>query len=121
MPHCILEYSDNISDKPNSLSLFKQIHKSLVATGLFDLHDIKSRTIVHKDFFIGDGNKERGFATLSVQVLSGRDDKTKKMISDSCLKILEPFFENSLKSMKFSLTVQIYEIDKASYARIKSY
>jgi len=121
MPHCILEYSNNIVDKPSASSVFKQIHKSLVATGLFDLLDIKSRTIVHSDFFIGDGNKDRAFATLSIQILSGRDDKTKKTISENCLKILEPFFKNSLKNMKFSLTVQIKEIDKTSYSRIKTY
>ncbi len=121
MPHCILEYSSNIADTPNSSSIFKQIHKGLVDTGLFELYDIKSRTIVHDVFFIGDGNKDRAFVTLSVQILSGRDAKTKQMISNNCLKILENFFPNSLKNLKFSLTVQIYEIDKDSYARIKTY
>jgi 5-carboxymethyl-2-hydroxymuconate isomerase len=120
MPHCILEYSSNI-DKPNHSSLLKQIHKTLFSTGLFDLHDIKSRILVHEDFFIGDGNKERAFATLTLEILSGRDDAVKKQIAESCLKVLETNFQDSVKNMKFSLTVQIREIHKTSYTNIKSY
>jgi 5-carboxymethyl-2-hydroxymuconate isomerase len=121
MPHCILEYSNNISEEPNHSSILRQIHNALFSTGLFDLNDIKSRIIVHNDFYIGDGNAERAFATLAVEILSGKDEDTKKRIAEDCLKVLESNFQNSIKSLKFSLTVQIREIDKPSYSRIKTY
>jgi hypothetical protein len=41
MPHCILEYSNNISEEPNHSSILRQIHNALFSTGLFDLNDIK--------------------------------------------------------------------------------
>ncbi len=121
MPHCILEYSNNISEQPNHSLILSQIHNALFSTGLFDFNDIKSRIIVHNEFYIGDGNTERAFVSLAVEILSGKDEDTKKRIAEDCLKVLETNFQDSIKAMKFSLTVQIREIDKVSYSRIKSY
>ncbi|NJO88885.1 MAG: hypothetical protein HC831_07950 [Chloroflexia bacterium] len=78
MPHCILEYSNNICEQPNPSFIFNQIHKALFSTGLFDLNDIKSRIIIHNDFLIGDGDIKRAFVTLAVEILSGRDEITKR-------------------------------------------
>lgn len=121
MPHCILEYSNNIKDGPTHLSLLKQIHKTLFATGLFDLQDIKSRVLVHDKYLVGDGTEEWSFVALTVEILSGRDEQTKEKIAKACLKILEEHFLQSMSTQKFSLTVQIREIDKPSYSKIKTY
>lgn len=43
MPHCILEYSANVVDRPDVTRLLKEIHDALMATGLFTLTDIKWR------------------------------------------------------------------------------
>lgn len=121
MPHCILEYSDNILEKPNHARVLSQLNATLSETGLFELNDIKSRMIAHHAYYVGDGNPRRAFVTLNVEILSGRSEETRQMLAERCLKLLETFFRESIDSLLFSLTVQIKEIDKPSYQRIKTY
>ncbi len=121
MPHCILETSDNIIDSINRKEILSEINNCLAETGLFNIDDIKSRFIVHNNFVIGDGDENRVFVTLNVAILSGRSQETKNMISKKCLELLKLAFAESLKKLKFSLTVQITEMDKESYARTKNY
>jgi 5-carboxymethyl-2-hydroxymuconate isomerase len=121
MPHCILECSDNIVENVNKKELLLQVNNRLAETGLFNLNDIKSRFVVHEDYFIGDGDVKRAFVTLNVAILSGRSQETRNMISNNCLDFLKSKFIESFKELKFSLTVQISEMDKESYAKEKNY
>jgi len=121
MPHCILEISDNIVEKTKKKEILSKINNCLAETGLFNVNDIKSRVVVHNDYFIGDGDEKRAFVALNVAILSGRAQETKNMISNKCLKVLKLIFAESFNQLKFSLTVQITEMDKESYAREKNY
>ncbi len=121
MPHCILEVSNNIVEIVDRQKLLLQINNCLADTGLFNLNDIKSRFIIHKDYVIGDGDKKCAFVSLNVSILSGRSQEIKNMISNKCLDLLKLAFTESLKKLKFSLTVQISELEKDSYARVKNY
>lgn len=121
MPHCTLESSDNIIDAIDKREILLKINSCLADTGLFNINDIKSRFITHHDYVIGDGDTKRAFVTLNIAILSGRDPSVKLMLSNKCLKLLNPFFTKSFKQLKFSLTVQISELDKESYAKEKSY
>lgn len=121
MPHCILESSDNIIDIIDRRDILLKTNQCLADTGLFKLNDIKSRFVVHHDFVVGDGDTRRAFATLNIAILSGRDSTVKAVLTDKCLKVLKPFFKKSCKQLKFSLTVQVSELHKESYAKVKSY
>ncbi len=121
MPHCILESSNNIVDRINKRVILLKVNECLVSTGLFNQDDIKSRFIIHNDYVIGDGDEKRAFVSLNVFILSGRSSAIRKMISSKFLNLLTQLFAESLKQLKFSLTVQITEIDKGSYAKGKSY
>jgi len=121
MPHCILEYSDNIIDKTDNPAILKNIHNILVATKLFSLNDIKSRAIIHHDYLVGDGNPDRAFVNLTVSFLSGKDENVKKKISKDCLEILKKSFPLSSEKLKLSMTVEIRELDKETYLRDKNY
>ena len=120
MPHIVLEYSDNVPDKIDFPSLFSSIHNELAATGLFSINDIKSRVIKHSSYYIGDSNPAQGFVTVTLAILSGRDDIIKKQLSDTILEILKSYFPESLSLLKFSITVQIKDIHRNSYGRFTS-
>ncbi|PKN30109.1 MAG: 5-carboxymethyl-2-hydroxymuconate isomerase [Deltaproteobacteria bacterium HGW-Deltaproteobacteria-21] len=117
MPHCILEYSANVVDRPDVTRLLKEIHDALMATGLFTLTDIKSRVLRHEQYFIGDGDPDRAFVTLNVQILQGRSDEVKAQISEPALQVLKRAFPETLRQRKCSLTVQVSEIHRPSYRR----
>jgi 5-carboxymethyl-2-hydroxymuconate isomerase len=121
MPHCELEYSANVLDKPDNHIILKAIHDVLDRTKLFSLNDIKSRVTVHRDYLIGDGGQDRAFVALNISILSGKDEAAKKRISEDCIQILKDFFPKSIETLKLSITVQILEMDKGTYARLKNY
>ncbi|HKI78380.1 MAG TPA: 5-carboxymethyl-2-hydroxymuconate Delta-isomerase [Ignavibacteriaceae bacterium] len=121
MPHCTLEYSDNVLDKTDDRAILKNIHDVIIETKMFSLNDLKSRTIVHHDYLIGDGDPERAFVTLKISILTGRDDHIRKTISENCLDILKKSFPESFEKLKLSITVQINEMDKGTYSREVNY
>jgi 5-carboxymethyl-2-hydroxymuconate isomerase len=121
MPHCIFEYSANIADEPDWLQLVKQIHEKLVSTGLFVAEDIKSRIRKQEHFVIGRGEPNQSFVTLNLQILEGRSDEIKRQLTQMALDVLAPAFPKSVAQQKFSITVQVTDIHRASYKRQVNY
>ena len=121
MPHCILEYSDNIPDPPDHRELFGRLHTKMVELCGFKMNDIKSRVNIHRDFVMGDGNHKNGFITLNIAILSGRDDAFKKALSDAALDILSPAFSSALSKLNCSVTVQVSDLHRESYGKRISY
>ena len=121
MPHCILEASSDLLDQPDWAGLLREINGTLVATGLFTTADIKSRFLRHDVFAIGDGNLGQAFVTLNVQILEGRTDEVKALLSEALLPVLVKAFPRTLAQMTCSLTVQITDIHRPSYRRQISY
>ena len=120
MPHCILDYSSNIADNPDFRALLCEINDFLSDSKLFNSADIKSRAVKHDLFIIGEGDPSRAFITLNVQMLKGRDDQIKSMLSKGVLSILESYFPHTLEHRLTSITVQISDIDP-SYGKLVSY
>ena len=121
MPHCILEYTDNIPDPPDSRILLAELNRKLAATGIFDLFDFKSRVIVHRDYVIGDGDPSRAFVTLNIAILSSRPTRVKEQISDLAISLLEEKFSSCLGAAPWSLSVQVSELDRECYRRRVNY
>jgi 5-carboxymethyl-2-hydroxymuconate isomerase len=117
MPHCILEASDNLLDAPDWAALLGRIHQGLVATGLFQEADLKSRVRLHPVFRVADGAPDRAFATLDIQVLEGRSDEVKAQISAAMMPILAAAFPRTTEQMRLNLTVQVSDLHRASYRR----
>jgi 5-carboxymethyl-2-hydroxymuconate isomerase len=121
MPHCILEYSNNVVDQPNLNELLLQVHEFLAGTGLFKQANIKSRVFCHDLFVVGDGARDRAFVTMNVCILSGHDDATKAQISQGVLRVLERHFPKTLVERRCSITVRITDIHRDSYGKLTSY
>ncbi len=117
MPHCILEASNNLLDTPDWADLLRQLHQGLVATGLFNEQDLKSRVVLHPLFRVADGAPDRAFVTLDVQVLEGRSDAVKAQISSAMEALLARAFPRTTEGMRLNLTVQVSDLHKASYRR----
>jgi len=117
MPHCILEASDNLLDSPDWPALLREIHGTLVATGLFKEADLKSRVLRHGVFQVGDGAPDRAFVTLDLQIMEGREDEVKAQLSEALLAVLARAFPRTSAAMRLNLTVQVSELHRASYRR----
>ncbi len=117
MPHCLLEYSNNVIDPPDLRALLADVNQALAGTGLFALDAIKSRAIVHEQYAVGDGASDRAFVAMNVSIFAGRDDETKARIAASVLRVIEPYFAATTASMRCDITVRITDMHRASYAK----
>ena len=120
MPHCILEYSSNFNDTINLKKLLHDINTMLADTGVFNLLDIKSRAIEHDVFVVADGDPNRAFVALTINIFSGRPDDVKANIAESALQLLRDAFNTTLQQKKCSITVQIGDINRETYRKITS-
>ncbi len=117
MPHVVLEYSDNLPDRPDLRRVLLEIHEVLVATGAFARDDIKSRAVRHDTYAVADGASERGFVALEIRILEGRSAEVKAAASEGALAVLEHAFAASLARLPVGLSVEIRDMDRASYRR----
>jgi len=119
LPHCILEYTDNMAP-PDFGALFGELHDLLVGTGEFQRDDIKSRARPCADFLVGAGGPDRGFAALEICILDGRSDELKSRITAGALELLDRHFAGALEALRGSLSARVTDMHRASYARRRS-
>ncbi len=117
MPHVLLEFSDNLLDRPDLGRVLLEIHEALVATGAFAREDIKSRALRHETYAVADGAPGRGFVAVEVRILEGRSAEAKAAAADGVLAALERAWPESLARQPVGLSVEIRDMDRASYRR----
>ena len=108
MPHCVLEYSHNVSDRVNFKELFQKLHQLMVDTGAFKLERIKSRVVPQDNYYIGDGNRENTFIYLQISILTGRDLALRKSLSNSALELLKNYFPKALAQENCSMDREVH-------------
>jgi 5-carboxymethyl-2-hydroxymuconate isomerase len=111
LPHCIIEHSSNFEGKVKEL--INAVHKGSLATGIFDERDIKTRALSFENY--QTGTSKTPFIHVSSKILVGRNAKQKSALSDSILLHIK-----NLNLGSCSLTVEIIDIDKDSYAKINT-
>ncbi len=108
MPHCIIEYSDDLEGKP----LVEAVHQSALDSGLFSSlgSDIKVRAMPYSHY--KTGSIEISFVHVTLKILSGRTGEQKSSLTEKVLKQLK-----ALNFIGCSLSVEVVDIDTASYAK----
>ena len=120
MPHFVLEYSDNILEEVDYEDFFKRLHSLLVENGPFNLSDIKSRAIRHKQFYVADGQESNAFVHLTLSIFKGRDLSIRQAMGEKFLAFLKGEFARSFEKLNCSYTVEIKEMDKETYFKVIS-
>ena len=108
MPHCIIEFSSDISPEP----LMSSVFEGAIASDLFDKQgaDIKVRAIAY-DHHIS-GASFSSFIHVTLKILGGRSEEQKASLSNLVLqKVKENKYSNC------SITVEVIDIDRASYTK----
>ncbi|WDE04315.1 5-carboxymethyl-2-hydroxymuconate Delta-isomerase [Thalassomonas viridans] len=108
MPHNIIEYSSEL--EPDIENIMQAVHLGSVNSALFDEQDIKTRALPYRHANLGQDSKF--FIHVQAKILSGRSPEQKSLLSDA---ILQQLIQLELSAI--SLTVEILDIDKSSYAK----
>ena len=109
MPHCVIEHSDNINGK----ILIEAVHSGALASELFEPtgSDIKVRATSFSQY--KTGVVDLNFVHVTLKISSGRTSEQKAMLSNTVLSNLR-----SLSLTNCSISVEVQDIDRASYAKV---
>ncbi|MGO3739987.1 MAG: 5-carboxymethyl-2-hydroxymuconate Delta-isomerase [Marinomonas foliarum] len=110
MPHCIVEYSQNLEQEVPPADLLEAVKEACITSTLFSVEDIKLRSFPYKSFLTA--GREDAFVHVILRVLSGRTVEQRKQLSHLVLEALTQF---SLKDVSFS--VEVCEMESDTYAK----
>ncbi|HXG28438.1 MAG TPA: 5-carboxymethyl-2-hydroxymuconate Delta-isomerase [Nevskiales bacterium] len=115
MPHLILEYSANLASYLNPPALFQALHEALLATGAFQLADLKSRAVRLDEFCVGDGDPRHAFVHLRIAVLEGRAPELQQRIGEVLLEALAAELDEAQRHFACQLCVELQELRRDLY------
>lgn len=108
MPHCIIEYSSDITIKASVL--MSVVFEGALASNLFEEDHIKTRAIAYEHY--QKGTTRDKFLHVSVRILSGRTLEQRMLLSG---KVLEKLDALGLKLV--TITVEVIEMERESYVK----
>lgn len=108
MPHCIIEHSPALS----AHSLNQSVFTGALASSLFDSEgrDIKVRSLAYDHY--QTGKQVQDFVHVQLRILSGRSAEQKAKLSQAVMDEL-----SSLHLQHTSITVEVIDMDRASYQK----
>ena len=86
MPHCVIECSRSLLGPITGDELVGLVHDTAMASGLFEVGDVKVRLSVYDHFTVGGKNAD--FVHLIFYVLAGRSDEQKRELSKTVVRAL---------------------------------
>ena len=117
MPHCILEYSENILEKPDSIDLLTRLNDFVAEKFNIDVRKIKSRLVPRCEFVVSNGQNNQSFIHLEVAIMDGKDKSTHIALSKELHGFLRTEFTKTVNSIACSLTVEVRAMDSDTYVR----
>lgn len=118
MPQILLEYTDNISERPDFKMLLLSLHFLLQDLASAELAACKSRVKELTNYCIGDGGEQQAFVHLSIGLLAGRSQEVKDQVGNAASQLLQKHFQNSYGNYATQISVQILEMPKELYFKV---
>ena len=110
MPHCVIEYSEDVADQVDINDLMVAVHAGAMDSKLFDEYDIKTRAQGYHQH--RTGQTQDSFVHVTVHLLDGRSDELQSMLSEKVLSRIEPILPGVV-----SVGVEICDMHRQSYRK----
>ena len=108
MPHFVLDCSAEILHSHSKSEIAHQVHDVVVASGLFELSDIKIRVNDYEDYLVG--GKRTAFIHVFASVLEGRTIEQRAALSRSVIDRLTAMFPAVP-----NIAMNVSEFERATY------
>lgn len=113
MPHCVIEYSNTLESQAKADAMLDAVYHGVHKSGLFKTSHIRLRALAYQHYLLGGDYND--FIHVTVRMHQGRSTDQKKQLSEAVLSALR-----TLGLQSVSITVELVEMDTASYARSKT-
>lgn len=112
MPHIIVEYSANLEDVVAIDPMVRDVHQSVLATGIFKLGAVRTRAARRDIFFIADADPQNAFINVIVRVASGRPLEKRRAVAEAIMGVIAAKTADIGDSRGLALSVYVEEIDE---------
>lgn len=114
MPHCIVEYTDNLGGEADIPGLLRKLAARLCDSGgVFPKGGVRVRAIRLTEYVIADGMEDDAFVNLTVKLGPGRPDDFKKQFFGGLFGIVEDHFAALFARRYLALSLYVEEADEA--------
>ena len=117
MPHVVVEYSSNLETDLSPRRLIDRIHGAVVATGVFPLGGVRTRAERRDVYCVADGDPDNAFVAILIRIGRGRDEATRKRVSQAVLAALADETSAAFAKRGLSWSVERQEIDESGASR----
>ncbi len=115
MPHCVVEYTDNLGADADIPGLLRKLAARLCDNGgVFPKGGVRVRAIRLTEYVIADGMEDDAFVNLTVKLGPGRPDDFKKAFFGGLFKIVEDHFAALFARRYLALSLYVAEADEAA-------
>jgi 5-carboxymethyl-2-hydroxymuconate isomerase len=116
MPHIILETTSDLPENANVPDILEALVEKLSAIETIDSKSVKAYHTLRMVWSMGE-DAPGGFAHCTVAILSGRPENLKTKIADDMYSVLKEHFGQSLDLGEVGLTLELREMDAATYRK----
>ncbi|MDR7377834.1 5-carboxymethyl-2-hydroxymuconate isomerase [Rhodoferax ferrireducens] len=116
MPHLTIEVSANLELRVAASELLNATHQALLASGVFDGPDVKSRVVQQIAFRIGVGTQPEGFVHASLELLAGRTELVRQQLSQAVVAALVAALPRGI-GFPVQVSCDIREMNRDCYSK----
>jgi 5-carboxymethyl-2-hydroxymuconate isomerase len=113
MPHCIVEYTDNLDQEAAIPDLLEKLAaKFRDSNGVFPTGGIRVRAIRLSEYVIADGKGDDAFVNITAKIGPGRDPGFKKQFFSQMFEMVKEHFRKTFDSRSIALSLYVEEADE---------
>lgn len=114
MPHCIVEYTDNLADEADIPGLLKTLADALCDSGgVFPKGGVRVRALRLSEYVVADGAADDAFVNVTVKIGAGRPEAFKTAFFGGLFSLVEVHFADLFARRGLALSLYVEEADEA--------
>jgi 5-carboxymethyl-2-hydroxymuconate isomerase len=111
MPHFTIEYSSNLEGRVDFKELAKVVHNAALATGVFEVGAVRTRTEPRNVYVIADGHPDNAFVAVTARIAQGRSPEVRKRLGATVFDALCSYMAKVYETTPIGLSLEVQEID----------
>lgn len=118
MPHAIIEHSNSLlTENLTQQQLNHKVFEACVASGLFQIKDIKSRVIGADVFQVGSASSNMEFIHVTLKIMPGRSQTQQHTLSTQVLTAIIGLVSDVGNITRTAISVEVVELNSDAYVK----
>lgn len=113
MPHLSLEYSANLDGRTDMGVLCRELHATILSSGLFEQGAVRVRAFPARHYAIADLLPQNAFLDMSFRIGEGRTTEDAKRVGELIFAAATRHLTPLLAEPHFALSLEVREINSA--------